>query len=96
MCLILKTETKRGYHFFYFQLVAHELGHVFGMKHDFTEDTMMSLPKDQTSRVAPNGTKCNLKKGIMSYWDWNTRKGWSDCSINDFATYMAKHPNCMK
>ena len=32
------------------------------MKHDFTEATMMEQPKDQTSRVAPNGTKCNLKR----------------------------------
>ena len=78
------------------QLVAHELGHLLGMKHDFTEDTMMELPTKQTSRVAPNGKKCLAQKGYMSYWDWNTRKVWSDCSINDFATYLSKNPNCMK
>jgi len=77
-------------------LAAHELGHLMGMKHDFVEDDWKKLQKDQRSRVAPNGKKCNLQKGVMSYWPYQTIKGFSDCSINDFATYMSKYPNCMK
>ena len=76
--------------------MAHELGHLMGMKHDFVEEDLKKLPKDQRSRVAPNGKKCNLQKGVMSYWPYQTRKTFSDCSINDFATYMSKYPNCMK
>ena len=72
------------------------MGHLMGMKHDFNEEDFKKDPKDQRSRVAPNGKKCNLQKGVMSRWPYQTRKTFSDCSINDFATYMSKYPNCMK
>ena len=55
-----------------FQVVAHEMGHNFGMSHDF-----------DAKHGGDNG-KCN-GKGIMSYGD--APSAWSDCSIADFTGY---------
>ena len=55
-----------------FQVVAHEMGHNFGMSHDF-----------DAKHGGDNG-KCN-GKGIMSYGD--APSVWSDCSVADFTGY---------
>ena len=58
---------------FYFgilQVVSHEVGHNFGMSHDFDE-----------KHGGKNNPKCD-NKGIMSYGD--APVAWSDCSVSDF------------
>jgi len=53
-------------------VVAHEIGHNFGMSHDFDE-----------KHGGDNG-KCN-GQGIMSYGDAPAK--WSACSVSDFTGY---------
>ena len=57
-----------------FQVFAHELGHNFGMYHDFAD------------RHGGAGNPCD-NTGIMSYgtYDfWETTSEWSTCSAADF------------
>ena len=51
------------YKFWYFQTVAHELGHNLNMQHDFINP--FSNPK--TDRFSADGTKCTDDNGIMDY-----------------------------
>ena len=53
-----------------FQVVSHEVGHNFGMSHDFDE-----------KHGGKNNPECD-SKGIMSYGD--APVAWSDCSVSDF------------
>ena len=52
--------------------MAHEMGHNFGMSHDFDE-----------KHGGDNGP-CN-GNGIMSYGDAPSK--WSSCSVSDFTGY---------
>ena len=52
--------------------MAHEMGHNFGMSHDFDD-------KHGGTSGACNG------QGIMSYGDYLAQ--WSDCSVSDFTGY---------
>lgn len=57
------------------KVVAHELGHNFGMVHDF-----------DAKHGGSNGT-CN-KKGIMSYGSYAFTQ-WSSCSKSDWEEHYA-------
>ena len=53
-----------------FQVLSHELGHNFGMSHDFAEKH-------------GGKTGCCNNKGVMSYGSRDFA-GWSECSKSDF------------
>ena len=71
MQMFLFTKTlKFRYIFGDLQVLAHELGHNFGMKHDFDEDH------------GGHDGPCN-NQGIMSYGSY-AFDSWSTCSRSDF------------
>ena len=55
------------------KVAAHEMGHNFGMSHDFDD-----------KHGGDNGV-CN-GQGIMSYGDAPSK--WSSCSVSDFTGYF--------
>ena len=61
--------------FFHSKVLAHELGHNFGMSHDFDE-----------KHGGDNGP-CN-GQGIMSYGSYDFDQ-WSTCSRSDFEEHYA-------
>ena len=58
-----------------FQIIAHELGHILGLSHDFTKPKMKQ-------RFNSKGGNCTKIGGIMDY-EGNKNK-WSNCSNEDF------------
>ena len=61
------------------QVLAHELGHNFGMWHDFDKK------HGGTGNYWDSTNACN-NQGIMSYGNWDLlgQLGWSTCSVGDF------------
>ena len=55
------------------QIIAHEIGHNLGMKHDFKGSKYKVL----------DGKQC---KGYMDYDD--STNYWSHCSVRDFKSYI--------
>ena len=67
-----------------FKIFAHQLGHNFGMRHDFDKS------HDGNGGIRSRNT-CN-HEGIMSYnpWEKIVAKGWSECSVSDFKQHYEK------
>eukprot|EP00092_Neocalanus_flemingeri_P024880 GFUD01026980.1.p1 GENE.GFUD01026980.1~~GFUD01026980.1.p1 ORF type:complete len:722 (-),score=124.39 GFUD01026980.1:86-2251(-) len=59
--------------------VAHELGHLLGIKHDHTHDNL----RDKCTDSEDSKTS---KRFVMNYG--NDRNGWSHCSNKDFSSYF--------
>ena len=62
--------------FIIIKVLAHEMGHNFGMLHDFDET------HGGTGDYSTSTNDCN-NKGIMSYGD-GVPTEWSSCSVSDF------------
>ena len=65
----------------FFQVLAHEVGHSLGLKHDFIESGTLDQPI-YTPRKDKKGKKCNGIKSVMDYK--NKIDKWSTCSYEDF------------
>eukprot|EP00092_Neocalanus_flemingeri_P018429 GFUD01019944.1.p1 GENE.GFUD01019944.1~~GFUD01019944.1.p1 ORF type:complete len:613 (-),score=101.23 GFUD01019944.1:146-1984(-) len=59
--------------------VAHELGHLLGIKHDHSHDKLRDTCADSEDSETS-------KRFVMNYG--NDRGGWSDCSNQDFSRYF--------
>ena len=62
-------------------IVAHELGHNIGMKHDF-----FNAGDFKINRWSHNGHRCSEVGGVMDY-NRLDKLVWSMCSVQDFAVY---------
>jgi hypothetical protein len=75
MVCILKTV-------FPLQILAHQLGHLLGMSHDFVR----SNPYKE--RYDKNHKPCSRINGMMDYTN-NPKSLWSTCSVEDFENYYS-------
>ena len=66
---------------FFLQIIAHELGHNLGMKHDFVDPFTYPKPIRRDSA----GNTCTDVNSVMDYFV--IVKQWSTCSVEDLTIY---------
>ena len=68
-------------------MLAHEIGHAIGMKHDFGSDGRNDIRYDK------HGKPCTNKDGVMDYGDKALLNKFTSCSKQDFASWHRKVVN---
>ncbi len=62
--------------------MAHEIGHLLGMDHDFLKNNPDKIRFDK------NNESCTKIDGIMDYTE-SRKSRWSPCSVEDFKDYYS-------
>ena len=70
-------------------VLAHEIGHALGMKHDFGNDGTKDIRYDS------NGKPCTNENGVMGYGSKKLLEKFTSCSKQDFTSWYRKVINTL-